>query len=201
VKRQKVLRFSPEEGLYFSRIFVPLVSSQVLQKLKDSGLEAQKELMNSKKFPFESWKIHDCLHISLSREFVLQKHYVDSFKNLLEKELSSVISFRISLTDETSVLVNDSKSRSFVALNVNGGVAALKSLVDKVDSVLSRFSFPSYYDNRVFHASVASVAGDATMTKKPGIQASGSILEMGVHVRKVHLGIGTIGYDFPLKDC
>ena len=50
VKRQKVLRFSPEEGLYFSRIFVPLVSSQVLQKLKDSGLEAQKELMNSKKF-------------------------------------------------------------------------------------------------------------------------------------------------------
>jgi hypothetical protein len=87
VKRQKVLRFSPEEGLYFSRIFVPLVSSQVLQKLKDSGLEAQKELMNSKKFPFESWKIHDCLHISLSREFVLQKHYVDSFKNLNTKKI------------------------------------------------------------------------------------------------------------------
>jgi hypothetical protein len=52
---------------------------------------------------------------------------------------------------------NDGTDRSFLALHVVDGAAELHELVKAIDYVLERFGRPSYYNNPIFHVSIAEV--------------------------------------------
>ncbi|KAF4320471.1 hypothetical protein BBO99_00002612 [Phytophthora kernoviae] len=83
------------------------------------------------------------LHLSLSRPFVLKYDQIDGFMDALRAALK----WRHCVTlQQELVLVNDEKTRSFLALRVGEGEQNFSQLLRTVDQCLKRFNQPSYYE-------------------------------------------------------
>jgi len=119
------------------------------------------------------------LHVSLSRNFSLRRHQIAPFVAELRAALARAAAparrpFAVTLAPLPTVLVNETRSRAFVALRaVEAGAArappsapgALDALVTAVDSALAAFGRPAYYAGRRLHVSVASVEGGAAAAR------------------------------------
>lgn len=80
---------------------------------------------------------------------------VQTFLQVLERELTAFRSFKIRLYD-TKLFLNDASTRSFMALLVSTGAATLKRIIDALNNhVLKQFRLPEFYDNPILHASFA----------------------------------------------
>ena len=107
-------------------------------------------------------------HLSLSRTVYLRSHHIEPFVADLRKALSWARAFILRFAGGGreggrggGLLVNDEKTRSFLTVPVEeGGEERLLRLVGSVDEVLRRYRLPVYYEEPLFHLSVASVRGD-----------------------------------------
>ena len=120
-------------------------------------------------------------HISLSRPFALRAHQIAPFVDALRAALAAAgcaAPLHIALGGEApsfAVLVNDERTRTFIALRLGGAGArdraargALGRLVDAVDRTTARFGVGQpYYARPAFHVSLASVPGDASEALAP----------------------------------
>lgn len=50
------------------------------------------------------------------------------------------------ISDESRLLVNEERTRSFLALDVDQGTAQLQKIVNSIDEVLQRYKQPTYYE-------------------------------------------------------
>ena len=120
-------------------------------------------------------------HLSLSRPFTLRAHQIAPFVDALRAALVAAgcaVPLRIALGGEApslAVLVNDERTRTFIALRLGGDGArdraargALGRLVDAVDRTTARFGVGQpYYARPAFHVSLVSVPGDASEALAP----------------------------------
>ena len=114
---------------------------------------------------------HESLHLSLSKFFSLQLGCIEPFVQRLKTRLQHQHSTRLFMdtnynynynnnnNQETNILVNDEKTRSFLGWNVVPN-SDLFRLVGHVDDVLKSYNQPSYYQPPRFHVSIASFPGN-----------------------------------------
>ncbi|KAJ1928600.1 poly(U)-specific 3'-to-5' RNA exonuclease [Tieghemiomyces parasiticus] len=107
-------------------------------------------------------------HISLCRPVFLKEFQIAPFVTHLRQALADEVCltlggpFHLSFQSVTW-FVNDEHLRSFLALEVGMGHAALRSLVAVVDGVLRQYGLPTYYEEPRFHISVASANDPAAI--------------------------------------
>jgi Uncharacterised conserved protein len=104
---------------------------------------------------------HSHLHISLSKHFSLQLHFIESFVSRLTRLLSLECASRVFIDQSPFLLVNDEKTRSFWSWRVHPA-SWLKKMVSHIDTILKDYNQPTYYDPPVFHISIASFGGNLT---------------------------------------
>ncbi|THU99131.1 hypothetical protein K435DRAFT_752217 [Dendrothele bispora CBS 962.96] len=94
------------------------------------------------------------LHVSLSRPIFLRAHQREEFKQAIRLLARNISPFKISFAT-FSVLENDEKTRTFLALDVGAGHHELKALVDGMTPTLRALRQNEYYSDPKFHASIA----------------------------------------------
>lgn len=104
---------------------------------------------------------HNEIHISLSKHFSLQSSNLDSFVQQLKRRLEKERPTKLFVDNSGDILVNDERTRSFWGWSVQPNTA-LRRILSDVDSVLQQYNQPMYYENPIFHISLASTAEDLT---------------------------------------
>lgn len=87
---------------------------------------------------------NDTFHVSLSKPFVLRVQEIEPFVNAFRQRLKWKSAFSITCKDMQQY-ENDEKTRSFLAVNVSSGTAAIQKLVREVDAELYMLQQPLYY--------------------------------------------------------
>lgn len=85
------------------------------------------------------------IHLSLSRPFALRYAQITPFVLELRAALKWRRRFVLSLAGAT-VLVNDERTRSFLALQVADGAHDVRATLQRVDACMKRFALPLYYE-------------------------------------------------------
>ncbi|CAI5704694.1 unnamed protein product [Peronospora effusa] len=149
------------------------------------------------------------LHLSLSRPFVLNYDQINVFVDSLRVALKWRERFSVTLC-RTLVLVNDNKTRSFLALRVVKGGDEFVKVLRCVDVCLARFKQPIYYKDPIPHVSIASSMGEelAQLTSdqceslpisSPERQHMTTPRSFTTSVAAIHVAIGNKHYDIPLR--
>ncbi|KZW01529.1 hypothetical protein EXIGLDRAFT_760742 [Exidia glandulosa HHB12029] len=94
------------------------------------------------------------LHISLSRPVFISANQRDSLRAAARRIAAKHRPFRASFST-FSVLTNDERTRTFLALDVGAGFQQLNDIVQDVNSALRAMHQDTYYDDPRFHASIA----------------------------------------------
>eukprot|EP01035_Chromulina_nebulosa_P033906 gene33906-45416_t len=84
-------------------------------------------------------------HVSLSRPFVLRRHQIEAFIQLLQDKVHYFHRFSCHVFSEYQELINDSSTRGFVCIPLADSQGLLLQLVRQVDTVLTAFKQPEYY--------------------------------------------------------
>lgn len=93
------------------------------------------------------------LHLSLSRPIFLKTNERNEFVERLRRSIRGIESFEIYFAS-FSYLLNDHRTRGFLALEVGSGYSSLKIVLDHIDRVLETFCLPKYYEQPRFHLSI-----------------------------------------------
>ncbi|KAG9300618.1 hypothetical protein G9A89_005218 [Geosiphon pyriformis] len=93
------------------------------------------------------------LHISLSRSIFLKYHQIQIFWEKIRQAVYEKKRFSLSFA-KIECFMNDEATRSFLAFEVGKGYNELKELLLNIDSIVSDFSQPRFYENPRFHASI-----------------------------------------------
>ncbi|KAI9559696.1 hypothetical protein GHT06_013701 [Daphnia sinensis] len=105
--------------------------------------------------------ICDDFHISLTRTVILRHHWIEGFVASIRKQLSDTPRpFQLYGTNVLSVYLNEEKTRTFLAMNVEDPVGILSMLIEKMDSCLKEYQLPAYYEKPSHHVSIAWCVGD-----------------------------------------
>lgn len=111
---------------------------------------------------------HEEIHISLSKHFSLQVSNLESFVKQLKRRLEKEHPTKLFVDTSGNILVNDERTRSFWGWSVQPN-DSLRRILAQVDSVLEKYNQPPYYENPIFHISLASMAEDlAHLNKSAG---------------------------------
>ena len=117
---------------------------------------------------------HECLHLSLSKQFSLQVAQIESFvrqlSNIVGQEHATSLHIDSPSTSELRslwnngridqmILLNDEKTRSFFCWEVHPN-ATLQRIVAHIDTVMKSYKQPVYYQPAKFHVSFASFPGN-----------------------------------------
>lgn len=113
------------------------------------------------------------LHVSLTRQFYLQKQSIDYFVKDIQNRLKffESCSIEIQLSSSSSdddvlscddFLVNDDRSRSFLTLSSPHGRVSTGyiQLIDTINHVMKKYNLPKFYESPQLHVSIASLKGD-----------------------------------------
>ncbi len=100
-------------------------------------------------------------HVSLSRAFALRRHQIRAYVAALAAALRRAAPFSVRLSAAPSLFVNESRSRSFVALRLEAGEPSVRALLAAVDGVQAAFGREAYFAPATPHVSVLALDGDA----------------------------------------
>ncbi|CAI5712832.1 unnamed protein product [Hyaloperonospora brassicae] len=212
--------FPHVDGNWPSHVRIDVSVNQELRQLAMHAIKRAQELVGDDAIavvPVDELKLqegpasdaHSALHVSLSRPFVLTydqiRDFVDSLRAALKWRQRFCITLRRSL-----VLLNDDKTRSFLALRVVEGSGEVVQLLRCVDQCLARFGQPVYYQDPIPHVSIASSVGEKLAQLTP--EQCNSLLacptatqqmtkshSLTTSVAAVHVAVGNKHYDIPLR--
>jgi hypothetical protein len=97
----------------------------------------------------------DC-HISLSKPFYIQVGSIEPLARALQQHLQHAFAVSVTLAGKLQVLHNEERTRSFLTVPVCRGADRLQYLTNCVDAVLRNYGLAVYYDDPIFHVSIAS---------------------------------------------
>ena len=157
-------------GHWAGHILIPLIREEEenhpISRLIQKSIRQFKRTLESQGYSGTIVR-HSHLHISLSKYFSLQLHFIESFVSRLTQLLSLECSTRVLIDSRNPfLLVNDEKIRSFWCWRVHPA-SALQKILSHVDTILKDYNQPTYYEPPVFHISLASFGGDLTDLSLP----------------------------------
>ncbi|OWZ22922.1 hypothetical protein PHMEG_0002300 [Phytophthora megakarya] len=202
--------FPHVDGNWPSHVRIDIPVNQELRELVRHAIERAQEIVGDEValVPFKQLESdeNDRLHLSLSRPFVLTYDQINSFVDSLRAALKWRQRFSVTLK-RALVLVNDDKTRSFLALRVGEGEEEFLQVLRCVDQCFTRFELPTYYKDPIPHVSVASSVGEelakltADQCKHLFIPQHQTAIprRFTTNVEAVHVAIGNKHYDIPLR--
>ncbi|CAH8576430.1 unnamed protein product [Schistosoma margrebowiei] len=146
--------FPHEPGSWATSVYIACshLHSRILEATKDPVVQSNPVMGDC--------YIVDSPHISLSKTWPIYFHWIENLVCKLRSAISSFGKFWIAL-DGVEVLVNEENTRSFFTLVTSEeSRIALISLLDSVDSCVTAFRGPKYYENPKFHMSFLWCNGD-----------------------------------------
>ncbi|XP_015271054.1 PREDICTED: U6 snRNA phosphodiesterase [Gekko japonicus] len=196
----RVRTFAHERGNWATYIYVPYETQEdfldLLQLLLAQAHTHVASLTAAAEF-----------HISLSHNVVLRHHWINPFVQSLKERLSSFHRF-VCRTDQVKIYTNETKTRTFVGLEVSSGHSQFLELVSEVDRVMEEFSLAPFYKNPSFHLSLAWCVGNLSEKLEgqclqelqeivDGFEDSSYLLR--IHVAEVRCKSGKKVFSFPLR--
>mmetsp|Transcript_23235 Transcript_23235/g.39365 ORF Transcript_23235/g.39365 Transcript_23235/m.39365 type:complete len:297 (+) Transcript_23235:115-1005(+) len=164
-------QFAHVEGNWPSHVYIVIDKQRELMVFSQACI---KHFLNQNKTEENEINIVEnddsCLHVSLSRPFVLRHHQIQPFLRILHKSLLTcpVLPISCEVYAEYTMLKNDTNTRSFVSIPLEDRLKSLETLVTRgVNVALQEMRQPLYYDNPKFHISVASYAMKESNTQEP----------------------------------
>ncbi|XP_070616732.1 U6 snRNA phosphodiesterase 1 isoform X1 [Erythrolamprus reginae] len=144
--------FPHEQGNWATHVYMPYKAGEdfldLLQLLLICGRTYVPLLTGQEEF-----------HISLSQGVVLRHHWIHSFVQSLKERLASCHRF-VFRADQVKVYTNETKTRTFVGLEVSSGHSQMLELVSEVNEVTHEFNLQPFYKDPSFHMSLAWCVGD-----------------------------------------
>ncbi|XP_048371721.1 U6 snRNA phosphodiesterase 1 isoform X2 [Sphaerodactylus townsendi] len=196
----RVRTFAHERGNWATHIYVPYDAQEdfldLLQILHAHAQTHVASLTAAAEF-----------HISLSQSVILRHHWINPFVQSLKERLSSFHRF-ICRADQVKIYTNDTKTRTFVGLEVSSGHSQFLELVSEVDRVTEEFNLAPFYKNPSFHLSLAWCVGN--LSEKLEGQCLHELQEivdrfedssyfLRIHVAEVRCKSGKKVFSFPLR--
>ncbi|KAG1700103.1 hypothetical protein DVH05_011916 [Phytophthora capsici] len=209
--------FPHVDGNWPSHVRIDIPVSQELRGIARNIIQRAQEILGDAVtlIPFEELGLGDTtttegervLHMSLSRPFAITYDQIDNFVD----SLRAALKWRQRITlRKTIVLVNDDKTRSFLALRVGDGEHQFIQVLRCVDQCLARIERPTYYEDPIPHVSIASSLGEELAQLAP--EQCESLLNPRLETQQVatphcfttsvaavHVAIGNKHYDIPLR--
>ena len=159
------------------------------------------------------WNPTDDLHLSLSRTVAIPHHFINPFVESLQSEFIDFNGFYINFSAaDLQFYVNDEQTRSFLGFGISSmeQKRILNKLVKKVDEVFSDFRYPKFYEEALYHFSIAWCLGNVTRNMKCDqalkyFQESWSQIEVvedhlfSFQVTEISLKCGNKTFNFQLK--
>ncbi|XP_039209574.1 U6 snRNA phosphodiesterase isoform X6 [Crotalus tigris] len=144
--------FPHERGNWATHVYMPYEAGEdfldLLQLLLICGRTYVPLLMRQEEF-----------HISLSQSVVLRHHWINLFVQSLKERLASCHRFTFR-ADQVKVYTNETKTRTFIGLEVSSGHSQMLELVSEVDEVMEEFNLMPFYKDPSFHMSLAWCVGN-----------------------------------------
>ncbi|XP_032086863.1 U6 snRNA phosphodiesterase [Thamnophis elegans] len=144
--------FPHERGNWATHVYLPYKAGEdfldLLQLLLICGRTYVPPLMGQEEF-----------HISLSQGVVLRHHWINSFIQSLKERMASYHRF-IFRADQVKIYTNETKTRTFVGLEVSSGHSQMMEMVSEVDEVMKEFNLMPFYKDPSFHMSLAWCVGN-----------------------------------------
>ncbi|TFK70389.1 hypothetical protein BDN72DRAFT_870338 [Pluteus cervinus] len=170
-KHQGRIRTTPHvEGQWCAHIYVciPIRHSSSLRTfLLDVLKDAREAVPSLQSFVAEEeTSSGNELHISLSRPIYLRSHQREDLKKAVAGLARTSRPFKISFAVFCE-LINDEKTRTFLAMEIGAGHHELRTLVDALKPTLRAIRQREFYDNPRFHASLAWALLDKPSTSIP----------------------------------
>ncbi|KAF5338919.1 hypothetical protein D9611_008678 [Ephemerocybe angulata] len=144
------------EGQYAAHVYVSITlreSSPLYQLVKDVFHDAKKQVPSLQEISKLDTGRYE-LHISLSRPIFLRAHQREELRQAVRNVTREQAPFTVSFAS-FSELVNDEKTRTFLAIEIGAGHNELKTLSDALAPALQAIRQKGYYEKPRFHASVA----------------------------------------------
>ncbi|KAG0144503.1 hypothetical protein CROQUDRAFT_659942 [Cronartium quercuum f. sp. fusiforme G11] len=139
------------EGDWPTHIYLSLEIPDEVKKLIDKVVEQLPQ--DTRKWHSLMMTQDNKLHLSLSRPLALRAHQRQTFRSSLTHAISNAEHVKFHFARFCS-LVNDDRSREFLALEVGSGHSTLNELIERINWVLSSFCLEEYYSKPIFHSSV-----------------------------------------------
>ncbi|KAF8349234.1 hypothetical protein F5887DRAFT_878788 [Amanita rubescens] len=135
------------------------------------------------------------LHISLSRPIYLRAYQREDFKREVMRISKQQKPFSMSFTT-FSELVNDERTRVFLAVEIGAGHHELKSLATALAPIIRQLRQQGYYENPRFHASLAWALLDRSSSIPSLLGSPGSVSQRSTPGLDIPNGFPTITH-FP----
>ncbi|XP_067934172.1 U6 snRNA phosphodiesterase 1-like [Watersipora subatra] len=157
----RIRSFPHERGNWASYVCIPVPYSDDFEELSASLTEILRASCTQ-----HSFHAIPSPHISLTRTLKLRHHWLADLTQGLLQMCSLYKQFYISLRD-VQVYTNDEKSRTFISVKVVSGDDHLTSIVHKLNSLLTEYNLPPFYQEASFHVSLCSCVHDARVALTP----------------------------------
>uniref|UniRef100_A0AAV1VLB8 U6 snRNA phosphodiesterase n=1 Tax=Peronospora matthiolae TaxID=2874970 RepID=A0AAV1VLB8_9STRA len=212
--------FPHVDGNWPSHVRIDIVVDHELRKLAMNAIERAQDIVGDTiaLVPFDELQLSEssatdnenrALHLSLSRPFVLTYDQINAFVDSLRAALKWRQRFSITLR-RSHVLLNDDRTRSFLALRVVEGESGIVNLLQRVDQCVARFGQPVYYQDPIPHISIASSMGEklaqltsdqceSLLTFPTEKRQATTLHSFTTSVAAVHVAAGNKHYDIPLR--
>ncbi|NWI67256.1 USB1 phosphodiesterase, partial [Todus mexicanus] len=148
----RVRSFPHERGNWATHVYLPY-------RAQEEFLELLELLVSRARTYVSSLAAMEEFHLSLSQCVVLRYHWIEPFVRSLKERLAAFHRF-FCVADQVKVYSNESKTRTFIGLEISAGHFQLLELVSEVDRVLEEFDLPTFYKDPSFHISLAWCVGD-----------------------------------------
>jgi len=146
------------------------------------------------------------LHISVAKTFSLRHNEIDIFCEQLGEAVRAAKLGEIFVSfDKWKLLVNDTKTTSFVSLVSSKNNSQVLDAIEAVDNIMRRFDHPTYYNPPIIHASIAwspcdmmSILGVQEKALSEGIITPEVTCEAGIST--LECKVGKVVYSWSLVD-
>lgn len=141
-------------------------------------------------------------HLSLSKVFTLQYHWIESFNQSLKSKLKQkVTKFPLGLSSKLKIFVNEDSTRTFVTVEINEN-QALKQALSCVDETLVEFGQEIFYKPAEFHISLVWILKNPKIPNEEIQNCFSEWIEtqdkINFTVEKIHAKIGNKFFEFDL---
>ena len=112
------------------------------------------------------WVTDEDQHMSLSRTLYVKSHVIDSLLSQVRGALKFGSDKCVYLSNTVRLYLNDERNTAFVGFPVDATVSPFAlEVIRRVDSVLSQFGLPKFYDDPDPHVSIAYTTDVETVNR------------------------------------
>ncbi|PAA62665.1 hypothetical protein BOX15_Mlig010064g1 [Macrostomum lignano] len=154
--------FPAERGQWATSVHCP--AGELLDELGEHRVESWRSALSAACHGAEVHPV-DSPHLSLSRTVILRHHQIAAYTDALRSKLADSACCPV-VADKLIALPNDDCTRTFFALRLaEHSAPACEQLVARVDSAMSLFGLPVYYDQPQLHVSLLWTLGDRSQDR------------------------------------